>query len=176
MKPMVVCAVGALFLVLGNLRADTTSERNAPATPPLGSAGAMEAPSSPIRLGYDPPGPGELGQPLPIRITVSSPLTVTSLVGQVYAVEGAIVSPERFSIPELNSGMAVERTLTVTPYLEGPLRFSVLVQGETGGQVQAGQITVLIPVGDIDREPTQLGTLNTDASGDAIHSLPAGTP
>ena len=64
----------------------------------------------------------------------------------------------------------------MTPFLEGPLRFSVLVQGATGGQIQAGHLTVPVQAGGTGLQSTHSGTLQTDSAGDAIVSLPGATP
>ena len=157
----------SIFVIGGSLASAQQQECRDP-TP--------QAPSSPIRLDYEAPARAELGQSSLVQLTVSSALEMTSVEGQVYAGEGLIVSPEYFSIAQLDPATAVERSFTVTPFLEGPLRFSVLVQGATGGQIQAGHLTVPVQVGGTGLQPTHPGTLQTDSAGDSIVSLPGATP
>ena len=176
MKPMIACGLVAVHLIAGCSGTETAGERWTPAQTPFFAKGptvSPGAPSGPIGLRYESLGTPELGQPLQIRIAVFSQFPVTALAAQVYANEGLIVTPQNFSVSGLESQQSAERTLTVTPYLEGPLRFSLLVQGEIDGQLQAGQLTVPVQVGEGRPEPTPMGTLSTDESGEAIISLPA---
>ena len=88
---------------------------------------------------------GAVGQPLRVRLSVISAQAVDSLVAEVYAHEGLVVSPTGWSMGELPAQQRDESVLSVTPYADGPLRLSVLVQGQIDGQAQAAQITVPVP-------------------------------
>ncbi|MDE0002113.1 MAG: hypothetical protein OXQ29_05430 [Rhodospirillaceae bacterium] len=108
-----------------------------------------ETPAGVIGLSYESPAETSLGQPLEIRITVTSPHRVDSLNANVYAHEGLTVSAPRLAAPLVEAGEAVQWVLTVTPYVEGALRFSVLVQGNIDRETQAAQLTVPVQVGNM---------------------------
>ena len=98
---------------------------------------------------------------------------MTAMQALVYANEGLVVIPQSFSVAALGPDQPTEQILTVTPYAEGTLRFSVLVRGQIDGQSQAGQLTVPVQVGETRTGLDPMGTLSTDASGEPVISLPA---
>lgn len=104
-------------------------------------------PTGVIGLSYDSPADASLGQPLEIRITVTSPHRIDSLTAEVYAHKGLTVSPPGLATPRAEAGELAQYVLTITPYVEGALRFSVLVQGRIAGETQAAQLTVPVQVG-----------------------------
>ena len=125
--------------------------RNAPAVrnrSAARSAFAARSASGLIGLVYewlDEGAPGAVGQPLRVRVSVSSAQMVDSLGAEVYAHEGLVVSPVSWAMAGLQARESREKVLTVTPYVAGPLRFSILVHGRIDGQSQAAQITVPLP-------------------------------
>lgn len=96
------------------------------------------------------PGASALGQPRRVRVSVVAARPAGPLNAEVYAHAGLVVSPMHWTLPGLHPHESAERILTVTPYAAGPLRFSVLVQGEVEGQAQAAQITVPVPGEDVE--------------------------
>ena len=106
-------------------------------------------PAGVIGLSYESPAKALLGQPLEVRITIASPHRVDSLTANVYAHEGLTVSAPRLAAPLVEAGEAVQWVLTVTPYVEGALRFSVLVQGKIDRETQAAQLTVPVQAGNM---------------------------
>lgn len=89
--------------------------------------------------------PGASGLPLRVRVSVFPAHAVDSLIAEVYSHDGLVVTPASWATPALQARQRAETVLTVTPYVTGPLRFSVLVQGRIGGQAQAAQISVPLP-------------------------------
>ena len=134
---------------------------------------ARQAPAGPIGLGYETLGVPKFGQPIDVRITVYSSRPVTSLSARVYGHEGLVILPLGFEVWHRQDPGSVGRILSVTPYVTGSLRFSILVQGEIDGATQAAQLTVPIEVGGENLEPAHTGTLSTDESGTVIISWPA---
>ncbi|MYF68535.1 MAG: hypothetical protein F4181_00480 [Proteobacteria bacterium] len=108
-----------------------------------------DTPAGVIGLSYESPTAASLGQPLEVRIAITSPHRVDSLTADVYAHEGLTVSAPSFVAPQVEAGKSVQWVLTVTPYVEGALRFSVLVQGKIDGENQAAQLTVPVQVGNM---------------------------
>ena len=106
-----------------------------------------ETPAGVFGLSYESPAEASLGQPLEIRITITSAHLVNSLTVGVYAHDGLAVSAPSLAAPLVEAGESVHWVLTVTPYVEGALRISVLVQGQIDGARQAAQLTVPVQVG-----------------------------
>ena len=131
------------------------------------------APAGVIGLSHKALGTAAVGQPLRVRVTLSSPFPLTSLTAQVYAHDGLVVSPQRLKVFELKAHEPVEWTVTVTPYMAGALRFSVLARGEVDGRFQAGQLTVPVQVMDTPSEPVPMDASNTNESQNPIIALPA---
>ena len=138
-----------------------------------GADANLEHPPGPIRLSFQMHGSPVPGQPLEVVITVASLGAAGPLTGKVYGHDGLIVSPAGFSHDGLETRESAERIVTVTPYVSGALRFSVLVQGEVEGEAQAAQLTVPVDVGDSTAQRMPIGTLSTDGSGVPIVTLPA---
>ena len=137
-------------------------------------AGRSPAPGGVIELSYELPGAGlpgaglpgpalpgaaagVVGQPFEVRLRVSSAFAFTSLRMHVYAHDGLVITPPNWSAADPGAHEAVERSLTVTPYRQGALRFSVLVLGEVDGRIQAAQLTVPVYVGNSHWEPALQG-------------------
>jgi len=108
-----------------------------------------ETPADMIGLIYESPAEALLGQPLEVRITITSTHRVDSLTAGVYAHDGLTVSAPSLAAPQVEAGESVHWVLTVTPYVEGALQFSVLVQGKIDGENQAAQLTVPVQAGNI---------------------------
>lgn len=115
-----------------------------------------ETPVGMIQLSYESPAEPLLGQPLEVRITITSAHLVDSLTAGVYAHDGLTVSMPNLAVRRVEAGESVHWVLTVTPYVEGALRFSVLVQGKIGGETQAAQLTVPVQVGNVSSRREKL--------------------
>ena len=132
-------------------------------------------PSPPIGIRYELLGDPAVGQPLEIRITARSNVSVLSLTTRVSGDDGLYVAPasSNFAVPRMLVDEPAIRTLTVTPLREGLLQLAVRVQGEIDGRIQANNVTIPIQVGVVQESREPMGTLTTDETGEAIISLPA---
>ena len=173
MNRMIVCALAlfAISLVGGAAEPDQSWRSTMPIVPVADRRIDRESPSGPIRLSYQMLGEPAIGQPVEVLIAVISSRHTAGLAGEVYGHDGLIVTPAGFSVGSLDAGRSAERILTVTPYLSGPLRFSVLVQAEVEGQTQAAQLSVAVDVVGSTAERTPPGTIDVDGSGAPIITL-----
>ncbi len=132
-------------------------------------------PSPPIGIRYELLGDPAVGQPLEIRITARSNVSVLSLTTRISGDEGLYVAPasSNFAVPQMLVDEPAIRTLTVTPLREGLLQLAVRVQGEIDGRIQANNVTIPIQVGVVQESREPMGTRTTDETGEAIISLPA---
>ena len=89
--------------------------------------------------------PTVAGQPMRVRVSVVAVRPVGALSAEVYAHEGLVLSPMNWAMPNLPANESAGQILTVTPYVTGPSRFSILAQGKVDGRPQAAQITVPVP-------------------------------
>ena len=175
MKPFAVCALATLAWTLHGSVAENVREWGTVSRSVVveGPTGNRETSPGVIELSHETLGSAAVGQPLTIRITVLSPVHVASLSAEVYNHHGLIVVPAPLEVAGLQPHRPLEWPLTVTPYAEGPLRFSVLVRGEVDGHPQAGQLSVPVQVGDVGPEHVPLGISTTDESGQPIIVLEA---
>ena len=109
-------------------------------------ASLRHTPWGPLRLDHALLGTPSLGQPLAIRLRVYASGSAMGISGYAYGHEGLTVQPDEFDLPNLSFGELSELDLTVTPYLTGTLKMSVLVTGTVNNQAQAAQITVPVTV------------------------------
>ena len=130
------------------------------------------APLGPLQFSYEVLAKPAIGQTVEVRIVVSPSLPFAAVTTEVYAHEGLTVTTPLFSVTEPGVGEPVEHTLTVTPYVEGPLRLSVLAIGEIDGESQAVQLTVPLQVGSPSEAPTPIKK-RIALEGEAIISFPA---
>ena len=176
-----------LFIIFGCRGVETVSAHGTPENTPVVTEGrpdSLAKPSSPISIRYEILSKPVLGQPLEIRVTTFSKSPLASMTVQIHGDEKLFISPLRMDSAvsglegqqSLEGRQSIVRTVTVTPYAEGLLRFSVLVQGQINGQLQAGHVTIPLQVGEDRGELTPartIGTIGQDVSGQAIISLPA---
>lgn len=113
-------------------------------------------------LGASGPGATEIGQPRLIKVTVSAAIPIASLTADVYTHDGLVVSPMRWADSELQAFENTEVLLTVTPYMEGALSFSLLVRAEIDGRNQAAQITVPVRIGTAPAARAPAGGTKSD--------------
>lgn len=151
MKWTIICALALIEFIAGNEgvgfpHAPAHSMR--PVVPEYRTV-RRETPAGVIGLSHESSTAASLGQPLEVRITITSPHRVDSLTADVYAHEGLTVSAPSFVAPQVEGGESVHWVLKFTPYVEGALRFSVLVQGKIDGENQAAQLTVPVQVGNV---------------------------
>ena len=175
MSMKTVCKLLAFLLAItwfGAARADDTGSAAQPEVAQQART-QHEAPSGPFGLSYEILGTPALGQTLEVRVAVVSPLPVSYLTVEIYLYDGLVVSPLSFSVTAPPVGEPVEQTLTVTPWMEGPLRLALLVSGDAGGETLAGQLSVPIQVGERRPDPAVAERLRTTAEGETIFSLPA---
>ena len=175
MNAILPCALVLFPLLIGN-------EDWRPAHAPVGSPRAvamdgvvfgLAAPGGVIALSYELGGEASLGQPLEVRITVSTRHRLKSVTARVYAHDGVIVAPQSLTRTELGPDESVQWTFRVTPYMNGPLRWSLLVQGQARNSIQSGQLTVPVEVGDAQPAPEPAGVRSVDDTGRSIISFAA---
>lgn len=151
---------------------DGVAQNHAAASQP--SVTIASAPSGPIWLSYEIHGAPEVGQAVEIEIVVVAALPFTSVTVEAYTHDGLIVTPVRslLALASVEIGEPMTTTLTVTPFVEGPLRVALLALGEFDGTIQAGQLTIPFQVGPLIQE-TRSGELNTTTTVEKVISLPA---
>ncbi len=144
----------------------------------LGNVNAAQIfgkPGSPLGVQYKIFGEPMVGQPLDIRITIQSNVTVNELVLQFLNDRGLFVLPEDmiFSADQMNFNEPIVRTVTITPLGEGLHELSVLVQGNIRGLVQANYVAIPIQIGNVREILNPMGTMTMDETGASIISMPA---
>ena len=165
----------AILLGAGGFGAARSAD-DGPAVDPgdLQQTGAHHAaPSGPFGLSYEILGTPEPGQPVEVLVEVVPPLPLSYVSVEVYAYDGLVVSPLNFSVTAPPAGESVERTLVVTPYMEGALRLALLVSGDAYGETQYGQLTIPVVLGEPRPDPAVTNRLRTTPEGEMIISLPA---
>ena len=149
---------------------------SAPSIAELRAANRIDAPSGPIRLAYEFLEAPRLHQVVEVRVSAEWQISLHSLRGSVHTKGGLAVTPTSFSISDLSSRQTAEQVFRVTPFEEGPLRFSVILEGEVQGERQAAQLTVPVDIGTTHQEMQAAGVLLTDENGEQIISMPAQEP
>jgi len=169
------CTMLTLVLVANCFDAARADDKGSGAHPEVAQQAHTyhEAPSGPFGLSYEIFGTPTLGQPLEVRVSVVPPFPVSYIAVEVYLYDGLIVSPLSFSVTAPLVSEPVEQTLIVTPWMEGSLRLALLVSGDAYGELQAGQLTIPVQVGELRPDPTVTERLRTTAEGETVFSLPA---
>ena len=151
-------------------------DRSSPSIAELRAANRIDAPSGPVRLAYEFLEAPTLHHVVEVRVSAEWQISLHSLRGSVHTKGGLAVTPTSFSISDLSSRQTAEQVFRVTPFEEGPLRFSVILEGEAQGERQAAQLTVPVDIGTIHQEIQAAGVLLTDENGEQIISMPAQQP
>ena len=138
-----------------------------------GAKARRAAPADVIALSYESTGQVSVGQPMDVRVTVSFRHPLTSLTAQVYAHDGLIVTPQNLRETDLEPGESVQWTFRVTPYMDGALRWSLLVQGQVRETIQSGQLTVPVHVGDARSASEPERARSSASAGQSVVSLSA---
>ena len=151
-------------------------DRPTPSIAELRAANRIDAPTGPIRLAYEFLQSPRLHHTVEVKVSAEWRISLHSLRGSVHTKGGLAVTPTSFSISDISSRQTAEQAFRVTPFEEGPLRFSVILEGEVQGERHAAQLTVPVDIGTTHLEMQATGVLLTDENGEQIISMPAQEP
>jgi hypothetical protein len=132
-------------------------------------------PQAPIDVRYELLGVPTPGQPLPIRLSLSTPPDVHELGLDIRG-------GERVQVPAAAASQRLERagdearyevTVTVVPLAAGPSALDLVLTAVVGGRLQSRLVSIPIQFGKESARAESARKVSIDASGRAIISLPA---
>jgi hypothetical protein len=134
-------------------------------------------PQGPVTIEYRIIGAPIVGQPLAIDIEVRSLLgpqaiSLTYRINDSTAMEFTEAQPAQLSIAPTNDNAPSLQQVRLVPLREGRVFLNVSASVDDDGNTLSTAIAIPIQVGSAPRQTEENGTLTTDESGAAVHSLP----
>ena len=135
-------------------------------------------PQGPVAIEYRIIGAPIVGQPLAIDIEVRSlmgaqEITLSYRINDSTALEFTEAQPEQLTLAPSNDPAPVVQQVRLVPLREGRVFLNVSASVDADGSTLSTAIAIPVQVGAAPRQTEENGTLTTDESGEAVHSLPA---
>jgi hypothetical protein len=158
----------------GAATADQGDERKAPGEPAT-PGGKL---SAPINIEYRILGTPIIGQPLPIELTITSPLKDRPIAISYHINDSAsMMFPEsqtrRVDVRIANGEDGAARQVTVIPQREGRVYLNIQAEIATDEGSMIKSIAIPVAVGPGTSEPEVNGELVRDPDGEDVISMPA---
>lgn len=171
----IIITITTLFLLAG-----CGTEDAAPSPEDLKSGAPVTytaKPQGPVTIDYRIIGAPIVGQPLAIDIEVRSLLgpqaiSLTYRINDSTAMELTDAQPAQLSIAPTNDDAPSLQQVRLVPLREGRVFLNVSASVDDDGNTLSTAIAIPIQVGSAPRQTENNGTLTTDESGAAVHSLP----
>ncbi len=145
---------------------------------PAAAESFTHKPQGPVTIDYRIIGAPIVGQPLAVNVEVQSLLGPQQIVlsyriNDSTALEFAASQPAQLSIAPSNDDRPSVQQVSLVPLREGRVFLNVAASVDVDGRTLSTAIAIPIQVGSAPRQVDSNGTVGADATGQAIHSLPA---